>query len=231
MADDSSQQWYGYAQARLPPMADAVIAGDIAKVNELYNSADQKYGAFLKSYGTSLEKELVKYRDSPRGGQEFREGMTFLQLASLSGNPKMVQYFFDYNLVAKDPKDTSKIFIDYRKPPNVSDDPKAHAFDNKTARGIAQKTYDESVVAGVRTGPNVGNDNFKTIYLYLESQGARKRNNVGKVAKAVGSTAKTIFIDIPVAILKAGLGFGGKRRTRKRRVTKMRKARKTRSRR
>lgn len=235
MGDATSEQWYGYALARLPPMADAVVAGNIAKLNELYNSADQKYGAFLKGYGTSLENELVKYRDVKVAGQEFREGMTLLQLSVLSGNPKMVQYFFDYNLVTKDPKDTTKIYIDYRKPPTVSSDPKAHTFDNKTARGIAQKTYDESVVAGISTGANVGNDNFKTIYLYLESQGAKKRNtvgkNVGKAAKAVGSVAKFIVIDIPVGILKAGLGFGGKKRTRKHRVNKMRKTRKIRSRR
>jgi hypothetical protein len=228
MEDENFKQYYPYVVARLNGMADAVVAGNVAELDKQYDSANTKYWQFLKSYGKTLESEFINYRDVQKPGEEYREGMTFLQLAVLSSNPKMVEHFFTLKLVSANKADATKIYIDYKKPPTVSENPTAHIFDGKTARGMAQKLYDESIKA------NVPNKNYETIYLFLESQGAKKRNTAGKIARAVGTGALNAVkgvVGVPVALLKAGIGFGGKRRTRKRRVAKMRKARKTRSRR
>jgi hypothetical protein len=226
MEDDNFKQYYPYVVARLNGMADAVVAGNVAELDKQYDSTNTKYWQFLKSYGKTLESEFINYRDVQKPGEEYREGMSFLQSAVLSGNPKMVEHFFTLKLVSANKADATKIHIDYKKPPTVSEIPTAHIFDSKTARGMAQKLYDESIKA------NVPNKNYETIYLFLESQGAKKRNTIGKTARAVGTGALNVakgVVGVPVALLKAGLGFGGKRRTRRRRGTK--KTRKVRGRR
>ena len=197
----------------LSDMEEGVLNRNIGLFNRWVDYLDKSYTAFLAQQGRTINNEIATWGSNPDYNKSELNGMSFLQIAVVSGSPDMVKRVLE---VCVNPTMPTAFDIEYRKQPSQYKHNETQEFDGKTARGIADKILEHKAI------PPEYKANYQLIRDILLEIGAQgkypKYKAVMDSIKKAGRTAKDVVsgtVDGVGTVLKAYISAGGRRKNRK----------------
>ena len=204
----------------LSDVEEGVLNRNIGRFDRWMAYLDKTYTRYLSQNGTNINNEIATWVSSPEYNASELNGMSFLQIAVVSGSPEMFKRVL---AVCVNPTMPTNFDIEFKKQPSSHPHPETQQFDGKTARGIADKILSSTTL------PPEYKENYvqiRDILLELGAQGKYpKYRAVMTAIKKTGSLVKNAASGVGT-VLKAAISAGGKRKTlRNKRRNQRRKTR------
>jgi len=197
----------------LSDMEEGVLNRNIGRFNRWIAYLDKSYTAFLAQQGRTINNEIATWVSNPEYNKSELNGMSFLQIAVVSGSPDMVKRVLE---VCVNPTMPTAFDIEYRKQSSPYKHNETQEFDGKTARGIADKILEHKALPPeyktnyqlirdilLEIGAQGKYPKYKAVMESIQKTGQRAKDVASGVADGVGT------------VLKAYISAGGKRKHRK----------------
>ena len=210
----------------LSDVEEGVLNRNIGRFDRWMAYLEKTYSTYLAQTGSNINNEIATWISDPNYNMSELNGMSFLQIAVVSGSPEMVKRVL---AVCVNPTMPTNFDIEYKKQPSPHPHPETQDFDGKTARGIADKILERTTL------PPEYKENYtqiRNILLEIGAQGKYpKYKAVMTAIKKTGSVVKGVASDVGT-VIKAAFSAGGSRKRqtlRKKRKNSRNNKRKTRN--
>lgn len=211
----------------LSDVEEGVLNRNIGRFDRWIAFLEKTYSSYLVQNGSNINNEIATWVSSPEYNASELNGMSFLQIAVVSGSPDMVKRVL---AVCVNPTMPTSFDIEYKKQAPPHPHPETQDFDGKTARGIVDKILSRTTL------PPEYKDNYtqiRDILLEIGAQGKYpKYRAVMTAIKKTGKVMKDMAVGTATVVgeaAKSYVGSGGSRKRQTLRKKRKNNKRKTRS--